>query len=249
MESSLFTKYKLDTTRVCYYHNTYKYRAVINIRGLQFVRVCNYNNSRINYCKDYVVFYNRRKTTWGEVIRDNENLIHALCEWIKIAKLDKNIKVFVGYDNLSIYYNDDTKISELLTLIQTTATAENVFALSFTESAKIDNFERGVIYLARPVYRYRIYFNHLELTPDEAQYLRDYVKEIKRYKANWSFQRLLDGANLFYKSRTYSVTSIFNSYIDINDDVHATYLGLFKPGIIKRVAKIEPRINNIQYGE
>lgn len=208
------------------------------------MRVCNFNSSRAISCGTYITYLGGKKTTWNKAIEDNYDLILLMCDWVAANKRDtSNIKICLSYNNLSLYYNDDTQIDEFLKLIETKTNSNNDYKVSFTRSGKIDNFERGVVYLKNPKHKYRMYFSFVRLNDDETLYLRQYFKGLEDISCNYGIQSFMTGL-----SGRYCVI-YNNSYIDANDDVHATYLNLFKPGIIYRVAKIEQRINSIDDGE
>lgn len=246
MESSLFTEYKLDKTRLRYYFDKFKYRCAIRIKGVHFIRVCNFDSRRAIHCGTYMTYLGGKKSTWNKAIEDNHDLILLLCDWVGSNKKDRdNIKISLSYNNLSIYYNDESKIDGLLKLIESNTNSQNNHSISFTRSGKIENFERGVVYLTKPKHKYRLYFNFIRLNEEETQYIRGYFRELEEeVNGNYAIKSFL-----YNNLRPRPTVIYYNSYIDANDDVHATYLNLFKPGIIYRVAKIEQRINSIDNGE
>lgn len=253
MESSLFTKYDLDKNRNTYYYDKFKYRCAFRLRGVHYLRVISYNASRVKSYMRYITYVYGKKNTWEAILGTNISLVEQLCTWMsqhKRREYKDKITICVGHNSILLYYNDEALIEDFLRVIENHADpqAEHKYSLKFTRSSRVENFERGVLYLRCPKHKYRLYFNYTRLNGDEAAYVRKYLIDIeKSHQAyNRSLHRFATRTN--FQGQGWDVIYM-NSYLDVNDDVHATYLNLFKPGIIYRVAKIEQRINNVDDGE
>lgn len=253
MESSLFTKYDSDNNRNMYYYNKFKYRCSLRLKGIHMLRSVKFNAARISGYLGYPTYVSGRKTTWKETVGDNLKLFEQICNWIAAHKTSEHadkLKITASHNCMNLYYNDEAPIEDFLRVVQehTNANAVNKYRISFTRSSRVENFERGVLYLRRPKYKYRLYFNYTKLGVDDAAYVRKYLLDIeKSHQAyNRSLHRFAHRAN--FQGQGWDIIYL-NSYLDVNDDVHATYLNLFKPGIIYRVAKIEQRINSVESEE
>lgn len=250
MESSLFTKYDVDKNRATYYYDKYKYRCKFSLRGVHFLRVVRYKASIIPRYLNNTTYVFGKKSSWKSALGTNISLIEQLCDWIaqhKDSEYKDKITISVGYNSIMLYYNDESLIDNFLRVIEQHADpkAEYKYSLKFARSTRVENFERGVIYLRRPKHKYRLYFNYTKLGADDAAYVRKYLLDIEKSSQayNRSLYRFAHRTN--FQGVGWDIIYL-NSYLDVNDDVHATYLNLFKPGIIHRVAKIEQRINTVE---
>ena len=253
MESLLSIKYTDDISRVNYYYDIYQYRCVIRLHAVEFIRLCNFDSNKFDYWMNHITYKNGVKSKWKNVISDKKSLLKSICDWVGQNKKNKDVKITFSSNTISLYYNDENSIVELLNVIRSNEQQDINLRIKFSRSSRISNFERGVVYLANPKAKFRLYFSYMRLSVDEENYILDYLRNIDNMSCSYQIRRWLRDETQQMTPSWYSPgvkKFIFfrNTFIDVDDDSHATFLNLYRPGIIYKVNKIEKRINNMTNG-
>lgn len=254
MESSHYINYTDDISRVNYYYDIYQYRCVIRLHAVEFIRVCNFDSNKFDYWMNHITYKNGTKTIWKKVIGDRKDFLKVLCDWVGQNKKNKDIKITFSSNTISLYYNDEHKILELLNIIKSNEQKDIYTRINFSRSNRIQNFERGIVYLANPKAKFRLYFSYMRLSVAEEDYILDYLRNIENMSCSYQIRRWLRDetqqmTSTWYRPGVKKFIFFRNTFIDVDDDSHATFLNLYRPGLIYKVNKIEKRINNMTNGD
>jgi hypothetical protein len=168
----------------------------------------------------------------------NSHAVFAILYDFIISKPKHDCKIVISQHCFTVYYNNADNIDQLLCALEKSSVDTPLAAeFTFHYSSVMPGFETGVIYQARPKYCYRMYMGTMALTDKEKQQLLEYVLRPEN-KMKLSSNAT---ATLHRRwGRLYSGTDI---YIDSYSEQHAVYLNLLFPGIIRKLSKIEKRIN------
>lgn len=229
----------MDSTRDTYYFDKYVYKIKIDIPGIHFFRNSRNDeqcNAKLNH--NYRLWNGLRHVTVKEAIGSNHKLVKKIIGWREFHKENKTaLKLVFSYNTVTVYYNDDKPITDLINSFIESGHAESDLSISFLKSKQIEGFQRGVIYHNNPVKKFRVHLGYLKLDPQQRSDLTSYLIQNR--------EAVLFGAsfNRWYQSNTLFVN--YSLYFDIDDDIHVTYLMLKFPGLVRKLSNIEKRINTI----
>lgn len=237
--------FKKDKARVSLYYEKYKFKGTICIPGIEWFRyiktIDDYQKkleSSINtYLLNRIVSSNKTITIRKYLEENHPGSLERIKDFILWRSfLDKfDVKLVITFGRVYVYSNEEEVFSNLL-----------FSELNYVES--IPNWEKGVIYHKNPKNKWRIYFKHTRLNESEA---KAFIEFLERYSfiPSYSLQRLLypkNGRTLLWNTITAinykKVQPIYLRdihYVDFDDEVLTTIIGVGYGTMIKRVSKIE----------
>lgn len=153
-------------------------------------------------------------------------------------KQTRDCRVMLSHNCFTVYYNDTALIDQFLCDLQSSNDLITTYAqFSFYYASVMPGFETGVVYRSRPTHAYRMYLGTISLSDDDKKRLLEYVSRAENEMKFSSNARHIMHRRF---ARVYSASDV---YIDANTEHQAMYLNLLYPGIIRKLAKIEKRIN------
>lgn len=148
--------FKLDSTRLTFYYDKFKYRMSIGIRGIHYFRTVNtidgYTNRLNAYSTERMYYQNVH-----QILSDNKTLKHIknFVRWRASKVKDKlDFKLRIGEDKATIYSNDLTVFQIILVKLNHDYDQQHI---TCNYSELMQNYEQGVIYLKNPKRKFRIY--------------------------------------------------------------------------------------------
>jgi hypothetical protein len=166
--------FKLDSTRLTLYHDKFKYRMSIFIRGIHFFRSVNtlagYTNRLDSYKAERMYYQNVHL-----ILSDHESLKHIrnFVKWRASKVTDKlDFKLRIGEDRVTIYSNDLTFFQIVLNKLNYSKDQQHI---TCNYSEPMVNYEQGVVYLKNPKRKFRIYMRSEKYTGSQRTALLEFI--------------------------------------------------------------------------
>lgn len=242
MESSLFTEYKLETTKITHYYDKYPYKMTVWGTGLHHCRqakhVIDIDTVFNTHYPRYMFYTTKNSQTVREIVgTQNEKVVRVFWTWIIEAKQNKlDVKISVNRNKVFVYYKDEQLIESLLNSFVGANFSKSNILLNFYKAEQIPHYERGVVYLKDPKYKFRVTTGTAKIgNKAQIDQLRAYIlnKEndihVGYALRNWFKQSRHNNWEYIHRGLTF----------DINDEIHATYLNMLYPGMIHKISEIK----------
>lgn len=231
----------LDTNRLSFYFNKFKYKMVISLEGIQYFRNCQ-SKYEID---DKVYSYKTKKNLYYyddiKMIMDNKNImshISKVIEWKQTV--DKTKMKFIVTDNkISIYSSDHGIFENLLNSVN------SIHKLSiFYYVEKMKNYVSGDVYLKNPKHKFRVYLKCSNYKDEQRRKLKEFLKYYKMSLCP-SLNRWLN------ETSVYNPPNTFNSYVrswawdyyffEFDDESLITMISLKFDHLIGKVCTVHKR--------
>jgi hypothetical protein len=244
MESSLFTEYKLETTKITHYYDKYPYKMIVRGAGLHHCRqakhVTDINAVFNTHYPRFMYLRPRSSETVRQIIgTENEKVVRVFWTWIIEARQKKlDVKISVSHNKVFVYYKDEHLIESLLNSFIGADFSKSSILLNFHKAEQIPHYERGVVYLLDPKYKFRVTTGTAKIgNKAQNEQLRAYILNeendihVGYALRNWLKQSRNNNWEYIPRGLTF----------DLNDEIHATYLNMLYPGIIHKLSEIKLR--------
>lgn len=231
----------LDTNRLSFYFDKFKYKMVISLEGIQYFRNCQskyeIDNKIFSYkSKKNLYYYDDIKLIMNDNIKMSD--ISNVIEWKQTV--DKTKIKFVTTDNKISIYSDDHSIFE--NLLNSVKSIHKFSTFYYVE--KMKNYVSGDIYLKSPKYKFRIYLKCSNYKEEQKQKLKEFLDYYKMSKCP-SLNRWLNDIP------TYNPPNSFSSYVrswawdyyffEFDDESLITMISLKFDNLIGKVCTVHKR--------
>jgi hypothetical protein len=235
--------FKLDSAQLTFYHDKFKYKMSIWIKGIHHFRT---TKSIYEYSQRVDEYYINRMyyNDINSIISDTNLLkpIENLVIWRStIIEKNLNFKLRFGENKITIYANDFTVFELLLTELKY---SKDDTIISYNYSEPMTNHERGVIYQTEPKRKFRIYMKQQLYTTEQREKLYDYLS---RYDITMSpsMTKWITGkssSQIFVGMHNYNLIYSWDNYFfDFDQESLITLLSLKFDNLIRKVCTIQKR--------
>lgn len=215
------------------YYNNFKYKAKIELPGIKFLyhsdtisswkyKIQNLSRSNLYFLSRY--FGNNDETTLISKILENEEAITKYIAYYK--KYNKELTFRQEGHSVSIFSNNLSDFDDLLIL------GVNLKVLIF--EAKVTLFSGVKLFVNKPKYKFRVYLKNKMITEEEKNNLVSFVKTKNYIKTGPSFSDWIYSTK---NMRRFYISS--NFYIDYNDEVLGTLIGLTFSDLLGKHYRLE----------
>lgn len=229
-----------DKTKLSYYYDNFKYRAVLYLQYIEHFRNAKTSNDFLKSLGKKVYFgYTSYRSS--NLVRDaidkecpeNYSLIEQFVSWREHKTVEsKDVKIRINFSYLTLYFNDFQNIKDLHDAFTNLGKS-----FKYNYSNAIPNFKKGVIYHKEPKNKFRLFLKPTRLYDSDKE---DFIKFLNSYKFNLS-QSLKN--SILFRYRTLSNRNHLNiqsnHYLDYDDESLLTILAMMYPNLIRKICTIE----------
>jgi hypothetical protein len=235
--------FKLDSAQLTFYHDKFKYKMSIWIKGINHFRT---TKSIYEYSQKVDEYYINRMyyNDINSIVSDANLLkpIENLIVW-RSSIIEKNLdfKLRFGENKITVYSNDFTVFELLLTELKYSKD-DNIISCNYSEP--MTNYERGVIYQKEPKRKFRIYMKGMLYTTEQREKLYEYLS---RYDITMSpsMTKWITGkasSQIFAGFQNYNLMYSWDNYFfDFDQESLITLLSLKFDNLIRKVCTIQKR--------
>lgn len=235
--------FKLDSAQLTFYHDKFKYKMSIWIKGIHFFRTTKSIYEYSQRVDDYYInrmYYN----DINSIVSDSTLLkpIKNLIVWrSSIIERNLDFKLRFGENKITIYANDFTLFELLLTELKY---SKDDTIISYNYSEPMMNYEKGIIYQKEPKRKFRIYMKSMSYTTEQREKLYEYLS---RYDITMSssMKKWIIGkssSQIFAGFQNYNLMYAWDNYFfDFDQESLITLLSLKFDNLIRKVCTIQKR--------